>query len=107
MKGEVEMSTWTQQEVNQAIEKVKELSVKDAAFRKLCLENPNEAIKKVTGKDVPEGIVIKFIENVDAHATIVLPDAAAGELSDAALDSVTGGGGMPPPPPPGFKHPGF
>lgn len=90
------MSAWTQEEVNQAIEKVKELSVTDAAFRKLCLENPNEAIKKVSGKEVPEGIVIKFIENIGAHMTIVLPEAAAaGELSDDALDSVAGGVGGP------------
>ena len=86
------MATWTQEEVAQVIEKVKELSVKDSGFRKLCLENPNEAIKKAAGKEVPTGIVIKFIENVDAHMTIVLPDApVSGELSDDALEGVAGG----------------
>jgi hypothetical protein len=74
------------------MEKVKELSVKDSAFRKICLENPNEAIKKVTGKEVPAGIVLKFIENEGAHLTVVLPDApVSGELSDSDLGSVAGG----------------
>ena len=86
------MVTWTQEEIEQVIEKVKELSVKDSAFRKLCLENPNEAIKKAAGKEVPAGIVIKFIENVGAHMTIVLPDApVSGELSYDALEGVAGG----------------
>ncbi|MDX9871716.1 MAG: NHLP leader peptide family RiPP precursor [Clostridia bacterium] len=87
------MSNWTQQEVEQAMEKVKELSVKESAFRKLALENPNEAIKKAAGKEVPAGIVIKFIENAaGAHMTVVLPDApASGELSEGELGSVAGG----------------
>jgi len=94
------MATWTQQEVEQAMEKVKELSVKDSTFRKLALANPNEAVKKATGKDVPAGIVIKFIENVaGAHMTVVLPDApASGELSEGDLGSVAGGATLNPPP---------
>ncbi len=92
------MVEWTQEEIEQVIEKVKELSVKDSAFRKLCLENPNEAIKKAAGKEIPAGIVIKFIENVGAHMTIVLPDApASGELSDNDLESVAGGATTNPP----------
>jgi hypothetical protein len=86
------MSAWTQEEVKQAVEKVKELSVKDAGFRKLCLEAPGTAVKKATGKDIPDGIVIKFIENEGAHVTVVLPDAPVlGEVSDDDLDSVSGG----------------
>ena len=86
------MISWTQEEVGQAMEKVKELSLKDSAFRQLCLENPNAAIKKAAGKEVPIGVGIKFIENAGAHMTVVLPDApASGELSEGELDSVAGG----------------
>ncbi len=93
------MVAWTQEEVTQYIEKVKELSVKDSAFRKLCLENPNEAIKKAAGKEVPAGIVVKFIENVGAHMTIVLPDApVSGELSEDDLGGVAGGAAQNPNP---------
>ncbi len=98
------MVAWTQEEVVQAIEKVKELSVKDSAFRELCLENPNEAIKKAAGREVPESIVIKFIENAEAHMTIVLPDApVSGELSEDALDSVAGGAAQDITKPVGFQ----
>jgi hypothetical protein len=54
----------TEEELKQAIQKIFKLSQTDAAFRTLCLSNPNEAIRRITGKVVPLHIKIQFLDSV-------------------------------------------
>ena len=83
---------WTEKEINEAIEVVSKKAATDKEFRKLCLENPNEAVKQVYGKEIPEEFKIKIIENEPGYdETFVLPDFIGGELSDDDLDKVAGG----------------
>jgi len=88
------MSQWTYDEIKLAMEKLIEKSAVDSEFRKLCLVNPNEALKQIAKKDIPEGFTVKLIEN-EASVTVVLPEFKGedGELSDSDLDQVAGGKG--------------
>jgi hypothetical protein len=87
------MSEWTQQEVDQMIQKISVKAATDKDFRQLALTNPNEAIKQVAGKEVPEGYTIKMIENAPGvDQTFVLPDYQDDVLSDNEVDQVDGGG---------------
>lgn len=64
----------------------------DAAFRDLCLRSPAEAVKEATGRELPAGYRVRFVDNQRADLTVVLPDmAAAAELSDRDLEDVSGG----------------
>jgi len=82
---------WTEEKINQTITDVKKKASEDEAFRKLCLDNPNEAIKQVSGMEVPEGVKINIIENDQGvDHTIILPSTTA-ELSKQELDSIAGG----------------
>ncbi len=82
---------WTEGKINQAINDIKKKALKDEAFRKLCLENPNEAIHQVTQMDVPKGVKINIIENgPDVDHTIILPPEAKA-LGPEDLDRVIGG----------------
>lgn len=86
------MSTWTQQDVKQTLQKIAEKSATDQAFRQLALEHPNEAIKQVADKEVPDGYTIKMIENAPGvDQTFVLPNFQSDKLSDKELDQVSGG----------------
>lgn len=86
------MHEWTQEQVNNAIAKVGTKAATDKAFRELVLHNPNEAIKKTVGMELPAGFTIKVIENAPGiDQTYVLPDFRGGELSEADLEKVAGG----------------
>lgn len=63
----------------------------DAAFREMALQNPEAALKDVSGKDLPEGFELRLVSNEGADLTIVLPDPTSGELSDGDLEAVSGG----------------
>ncbi len=84
---------WTEERINQTIADIKKISSEDEAFRKLCLDNPNEVIKQVSGMEVPEGVKINIIENEpDMDHTIILPpDSYA--LKDEVLHQIAGGRG--------------
>ena len=85
---------WTEQEVKATIEKVQAKASTDKKFREKVLSNPAAAIKEVAGKDIPEGIKIKVIENAPGiDQTYVLPDFIGEELTDDDLDNVAGGAG--------------
>jgi hypothetical protein len=64
----------------------------DLEFRKKLIADPRTAMAEFTGRAVPDGVNIVFVEN-SADATIVLPDAIdpEAELSDRELQSVAGG----------------
>ncbi|HBV95597.1 MAG: hypothetical protein JL50_09915 [Peptococcaceae bacterium BICA1-7] len=86
------MNNWTEEEVQKVVAEIGKKATADPAFRKLCLENAAEAVKKVSGKELPKGMKLKFVENEGAHMTFVLPDpAVSGELGLEDLDRVAGG----------------
>lgn len=80
-----------------ALDEVLARASTDTAFRAELLDHPREAIRLAFGIEIPSTFRMKFIErdpNVDA--LIVLPDLkTSGELSDDALEIVSGGGGDP------------
>jgi hypothetical protein len=67
-------------------------SATDSDFRRTLLTDPRAALAEFSGREVPEGFNVVFVEN-KADATIVLPDFVdtAAELSDAELEAVAGG----------------
>ncbi len=82
----------TEEKINQVITELKKKASEDEDFRKLCLDNPNEAIKQVFGIDIPEGIKINIIQDEPGVAhTIILP-RKLGVLNDEELDRLAGGG---------------
>jgi hypothetical protein len=83
----------TLQEADSLLEEMVKRAQSDLEFRQLCLSEPNIATKQVTGKEVPEGFKLRFVENQGADLTIVLPDPidANAELSDEELEEVAGG----------------
>ena len=64
----------------------------DLAFRERLLADPRTALAEHTGREIPAGTSIAFIEN-RADATIVLPAYVDGgaELSEEELEAVAGG----------------
>ncbi len=84
---------WTEEKVKQTITNIKKRASEDEAFRKLCLNHPHEAIKQISGMEVPEGLKINILENEPGvDHTIILPPEA-GTLKDEVLDQIAGGGG--------------
>jgi len=88
------LTNWTEEEVQKVVAQIGKKATADQAFRKLCLENPAGAVKEVGGKDLPQGLKVRFVENEGAHMTFVLPDMVnAGELGEEDLNRVAGGAG--------------
>jgi hypothetical protein len=82
---------WTEEKINQVITDIKKRASEDESFRKLCLDNPNEAIKQISGMEVPEGIKINIIENEPGvDHTIILPSSTT-EMSSQELEHIAGG----------------
>ncbi len=82
---------WTEEKINQAINDIKKRASEDEAFRKLCLDNPNEAIRKVSGMEVTEGVKINIIENEsDVDHTIILPPEP-GTVGSEVQNHIMGG----------------
>ena len=82
---------WTEEKINQTITDIKKKASEDESFRQLCLNNPNEAIKKISGIEVPEGVKINIIENEPGiDHTILLPPNIQ-ELSGEELENIAGG----------------
>ena len=53
----------TEEELKRAVQKIFKLSQTDPAFRALCLTNPKEAIRRITGKAVPPDVKIQFVDS--------------------------------------------
>lgn len=59
----------TEEELKRAVQKIFRLSQTDATFRALCLSNPNEAIRRITGKAVAPGVNLQFLDSPPYKAT--------------------------------------
>ena len=59
----------TEEELKRAVQKIFKLSQTDPAFRALCLTDPNEAIRRITGKAVPPDIKIQFLDLLRINRT--------------------------------------
>ena len=84
---------WTKEQVDQVLAEIVQRSLKDADFRRLCLENAAAAVKAVTSEPLPPDFKLRFIDNDHADLTVVLPDIVEGgrELTDDELSAVSGG----------------
>lgn len=76
----------------EAMRQILARSATDREFRARLVCDPRAAIREHTGRALPEGFSVRFIENT-ATATIVLPQIAGteAELSDAELEAAAGG----------------
>ncbi len=89
------MSNWTQEEIEKAVKSVTARATTDKKFREKVLNDPNSAIKEVTGKDVPASYRLKMIESDPKFdTTLILPPFRSEELSEAELEQVAGGAGI-------------
>ncbi len=57
---EKQLEILTQDEIKKAVQKIFKRSQTDWEFRKLCLSDPAEAIREVTGKSLPKGFQLQF-----------------------------------------------
>jgi hypothetical protein len=78
-------------EINPELGKIIAKAWRDPAFKAELIANPAAALK-AEGIDVPAGMTVAVVENTDKQFHLVLPPVPSGELSDEALDGVSGGG---------------
>ncbi len=91
-------------DIKKAMQKRKEFeagiiakALEDSKFRNELLENPRKVVEREAGKDLPDDLVVKIIEEESATVTIVLPPAPvtkkeSGELTTDMLEKIAGGG---------------
>jgi hypothetical protein len=86
---------WNERAQKEAADKVFRLATDNPEFRKLALTDARAAVKKATGKELPSGFKLRFVDPAGSHMTVVLPRAASeqGELSEYELVAVAGGKG--------------
>jgi hypothetical protein len=77
-------------QVQEGFAEVLSRSASDADFRRQLVTDPRAALSAHFGKEIPESVNIRFIES-GGTPTIVLPEPATSELSDAELENVAGG----------------
>jgi hypothetical protein len=84
---------WTEKEAEMAAEALVGRAAADPKFRSLALSDPAAAINEITGKTLPAGFTLRFVDNAGATRTIILPDImeARTELTEAELAAVAGG----------------
>lgn len=83
---------WTKEKINDIYQNIQRLAVTDEEFREQLLKDPNAAISKIAGEELPSDYKIKVIENDPKYAaTFVLPPMVSDELNDEDLDKVAGG----------------
>ena len=79
----------TQADANKVYAQIVAKAWADPAFKAKLLADPMVALKEA-GHIVPDGLIVKTVENTDKHVYLVLP-ARPTELSDGQLDSMAGG----------------
>lgn len=84
--------TWSQENIYRIYTKVTQKATTDEEFRQDLLENPQSAIKQLTGKTLPDNYKIRILEkDPNYDAMFVLPKLSADELNLDDLDNVAGG----------------
>ena len=72
-----------------------EKSLQDESLRQRLLADPRAALEEELGTRLPENIEVRVVEETAETIYLVLPSASrvgqGGELSDEALESVSGG----------------
>lgn len=96
IKKEVCSMSWTIEKANEQFEVFKQRAAEDAQFRALALTSPKQAIRELTGLELPEGIEVVISEDengeIQAKALLSVPSSdAERELDDAELEHVAGG----------------
>lgn len=87
-----ELQQWSQDEINRVAGEICLKSSQNEEFRQLALSDPASAVKQISGRDVPAGFGLKFIENdPGVHMTVVLPNMQSDELSESDLEQIAGG----------------
>jgi hypothetical protein len=70
-------------------------SMEDEDFRQRLLADPKAAVEQELGRQLPESIEVRAVEESADTIYLVLPSASAagegGELSDQELEAVAGG----------------
>ena len=89
------MHEWTEKAQQEAEDSVFRMAANDPSFRQLALSDGRAAVEKATGRSLPEGFTIRFVDPAGAHLTAVLPRAAyeEEELAEHELMAVAGGKG--------------
>ena len=83
---------WTRDEMQDALNQLRQKAATDKEFRALVLAKPADAVAQIGSKPLPEGVSVKFIESdPDADRTFVLPQFQGEGLSEEELDKVAGG----------------
>jgi hypothetical protein len=62
----------------------------DPVFRMRLMADP-VATMKAAGMAIPDGVMVKVVENTDTLVHLVLPSVGTNELTDQELDAVAGG----------------
>ena len=75
-----------------------ERSLEDESFRQRLLDDPKGTLEQELGRQLPEGVEVRVVEESADTIYLVLPSASAlgdqgGELSEEELESVAGGVG--------------
>src|SRR5215207_2172912 len=73
-------------------------SLADEVFRQRLLEDPKAAVEQELGTRLPEGVLVRVVEESADTIYLVLPSVSplggeGGELSDQELEAVAGGEG--------------
>ncbi|WCN38483.1 hypothetical protein [Aneurinibacillus uraniidurans] len=86
--------SWSVEKANEIFELFKQRAAEDEAFRLLALENPAQAVKELSGMDLPEGIQLSITEDSQGQlqvTTLSSTPTEEKELSEEELLSVSGG----------------
>jgi hypothetical protein len=87
------MQTINQKEWKEILTKVFKRAAADSEFHNLCLTNAREAIKQVSGKEIPEDLKIRFVDQT-SEIVFMLPTVAikkGEQLSEEQLEMLAGG----------------
>jgi hypothetical protein len=82
-------NAWTEEEIAKALNDVIRSAEKDPKVRALALKDPHAAVERVTGKALPAGAKLSFVEQGENGIALTGGEAT---LSDDELAQVAGGG---------------
>jgi hypothetical protein len=77
-------------------------SLQDEDFRQRLLDDPKGVVEQELGRELPEGVEVRVVEESADTIYLVLPSTSplggqGGELSDQELEGVAGAAGFPMP----------